>query len=114
MTDGRVDDSGCPSVIGHRSSRPGDDLAMRVGDWHALVSPVLAATVLVVAALLAVRQWAERRGRAGGVGARLWWGVDRGAGGGARAGWGAGGVRGPSPRQDIRRFTGVAIMVLIG
>jgi hypothetical protein len=66
---------------------------MRVGDWHALVSPVLATTVLVVAALLAARQRAERKDRAAELDA-----VDRRH----------------FARQDLRRFTGVGVMALIG
>jgi hypothetical protein len=66
---------------------------MRFTDWHALVSPVLAVTVLVAAALLAVRQRGERKGRAADLDEA---------------------DRRHFARQDLRRFTGVAVMVLIG
>jgi hypothetical protein len=66
---------------------------MGLGDGHALVSPILAATVLVVAALLSARQWAERRARASGLDAA---------------------DRRHFARQDIRRFTGVSVMALVG
>lgn len=66
---------------------------MVFADWGAWAGPVLTAAVLAVAAVLALRQRAERRVRAAGLTAE---------------------DRRYFARQDLRRLTGVAVLVLIG
>jgi hypothetical protein len=66
---------------------------MGLADANTLVSPALTAAVLAVAALLAWRQLAERRGRAQGMTAA---------------------DRRHFARQDVRRLTGSGVMALIG
>jgi cytochrome c oxidase assembly factor CtaG len=66
---------------------------MRVGDWHALIGPALAAAVLLAAALLGMRQRAERRARAAVL-------EDP--------------DRRHFARQDARRRTGTVVLALAG
>jgi hypothetical protein len=66
---------------------------MVFADARELIGPGLAAAVLAIAALLALRQRAERRGRTGELSAA---------------------DRRHFARQDVRRWVGVAVLVLIG